>query len=280
MAIQFARIEIVSKSSGGNACRKGAYNARCIIEDQKSNVVFNFSNRGDNVFHQILLPEGANAKYKNPKILMNEVERVEKRKNSQLLKDIVLALPDDKELTLEDRIEITHRLIEKRGWVANGIAVQIDIHQPHDGEKNWHAHLLIPTRRFTSDGLSLGAKAVDLNPDFKKAGGRAYIIPESEQIHEDLKEVINSYFIELGLENRVDEISNMPQEHIGPVRMRAAINQAVIRNQERMQANIESIRDGRNVLARVTKNSSVFSENDVRRVLKCVDIANLPIVLS
>ena len=271
MAIQFARIEIVSKSSGGNACRKGAYNARCIIEDQKSNVVFNFSNRGDNVFHQILLPEGANAKYKNPKILMNEVERVEKRKNSQLLKDIVLALPDDKELTLEDRIEITHRLIEKRGWVANGIAVQIDIHQPHDGEKNWHAHLLIPTRRFTSDGLSLGAKAVDLNPDFKKAGGRAYIIPESEQIHEDLKEVINSYFIELGLENRVDEISNMPQEHIGPVRMRAAINQAVIRNQERMQANIESIRDGRNVLARVTKNSSVFSENDVRRVLKCID---------
>ena len=77
----------------------------------------------------------------------------------------------------------------------------------------------------------LEAKAVDLNPDFKKAGGRAYIIPESEQIHEDLKEVINSYFIELGLENRVDEISNMPQEHIGPVRMRAAINQAVIRNQ-------------------------------------------------
>ena len=61
MAIQFARIEIVSRSSGGNACRKGAYNARCIIEDQKFNVIFNFSNRGDNVFHQILLPEGANA---------------------------------------------------------------------------------------------------------------------------------------------------------------------------------------------------------------------------
>ncbi len=30
---------------------------------------------------------------------MNEVERCEKRKDSQLLKDIILALPDDKELT-------------------------------------------------------------------------------------------------------------------------------------------------------------------------------------
>jgi hypothetical protein len=29
MAIEFARVERVSRSSGGNACRKGAYNARC-----------------------------------------------------------------------------------------------------------------------------------------------------------------------------------------------------------------------------------------------------------
>ncbi|WP_231966295.1 MobA/MobL family protein [Orientia tsutsugamushi] len=31
---------------------------------------------------------------------MNEVERTAKRDNSQLLKDIVIALPDDKELNL------------------------------------------------------------------------------------------------------------------------------------------------------------------------------------
>ena len=33
MAIEFARMEIVSRSAGGSACRKGAYNSREIIRD-------------------------------------------------------------------------------------------------------------------------------------------------------------------------------------------------------------------------------------------------------
>ena len=51
---------------------------------------------------------------------MNEVERTEKRKNSQLLKDVVIALPDDMELDLQDRIAITHEIIEEMAWVENG----------------------------------------------------------------------------------------------------------------------------------------------------------------
>ena len=133
MAIQFARIEIVSRSSGGNACCKGAYNARTKVKDQEKNIIFNFSKRGDNVYHAILLPEYADKKFYNVSEFMNLVERYEKRKDSQLLKDIVLALPDDKELTLGDRIEITNRLVIKREWVEQGLGVQIDIHEPHKG---------------------------------------------------------------------------------------------------------------------------------------------------
>ena len=51
MAIQFARIEIIGRSSGGNACCKGAYNARAIIKDEKTNIIYNFKNKGDNVHH-------------------------------------------------------------------------------------------------------------------------------------------------------------------------------------------------------------------------------------
>ena len=36
MAIQFARVEIVGRSSGGNACCKGAYNAIIKITDQQT----------------------------------------------------------------------------------------------------------------------------------------------------------------------------------------------------------------------------------------------------
>ncbi|KJV76905.1 putative conjugative transfer protein TraA [Rickettsia hoogstraalii str. RCCE3] len=64
--------------------------------------------------------------------------------------------------------------------------------------------MLITTRRFTEDGKSLGAKAVDLNPKFAKVSGKAFIIPEDQIIHERAKEVINKYFAQLGLEIRVD----------------------------------------------------------------------------
>ena len=263
MAIQFARIEHVQRSAGAKACCKGAYNARTIIKDEKTNIIYNFQNRGDNVYHVILLPDHVDKKFKNTAVLMNEVECLEKRKDSVLLKDIVLALPDDKELTLEDRIIITHRLIEKREWVKEGLAVQVDIHEPHKGEKNWHAHLLVTTRRFTQDGKGLSTKkAVDLEP--KIVGGKyRIVIKEDQQIHEDLKEIINDYFKELGLENRVDSIGINPQEHIGPVRMRSVLNQAMDRNEERRIAEIEHLSSGSAVLDKVTNHMSVFSKSDL-----------------
>jgi hypothetical protein len=270
MAIQFARIEIVSRSTGGSACCKGAYNARTKVKDEKTNVTYNFSHKGDNVYHTILLPEYANKKFSSVSEFMNLVEAFEKRKDSQLLKDIVLALPDDKELSLQDRINITHLLIEKRGWVKEGLGVQVDIHRPHDGEKNWHAHLLVTTRRFIENGLAFGAKATDLNPEFKKAGNKAFVIPEAQQIHEDLRDIINDYFKMLGLDKRVDSIGINPEEHIGPVRMRSVMNAAVIRNEERKIAEVEHLSNGAAVLDKVTRNMSVFSSSDLKQAVKCI----------
>src|SRR5690349_18621406 len=108
MAIQFARIEIVGRSSGGNACCKGAYNARIKITDERTNITYNFSNRGDNVHHEIILPGHVDLRFKSPAELMNAIEHIERKDSSQLLKDVVIALPDDKELTLQDRVNITH----------------------------------------------------------------------------------------------------------------------------------------------------------------------------
>jgi Ti-type conjugative transfer relaxase TraA len=270
MAIQFARIEIVTRSSGGSACCKGAYNARTKVKDEKTNVTYNFSHKGDNVYHTVLLPQHVNKKFSSVSEFMNLVEAFEKRKDSQLLKDIVLALPDDKELSLQDRINITHLLIEKRGWVKEGLGVQVDIHKPHDREKNWHAHLLVTTRRFTEDGLAFGAKATDLNPEFKKAGNKAFVIPEAQQIHEDLRDIINDYFKMLGLDKRVDSIGINPEEHIGPVRMRSVMNAAVIRNEERKIAEVEHLSNGAAVLDKVTRNMSVFSSSDLKQAVKCI----------
>ncbi len=79
--------------------------------------------------------------------------------------------------------------------VKNGLAVQVDIHAPHNGEENWHAHLLVTTRRFTQDGKRLACtKARDLNPEFKTGKNGSFIIPEEDIIHERAKRIINRYF--------------------------------------------------------------------------------------
>ena len=270
MAIQFARIQIVSRKTGGNACCKGAYNARSKIVDEKTGEIFNFTKRGDNVYHEMLLPDHVDRKFKNPSELMNAVEHIEKKDNSQLLKEVVIALPDDKELTLKDRIKITHLIVAEMEWVKNGLAVQVDIHKPHDGQKNWHAHLLVTTRRFAEDGKRLSAKARDLNPEFKTGENGNFIIPEEDIIHEKGKRIINNYFKRLGLENRVDAIGKNAQEHIGPVRMRSIMNEAVYRNEERKEANIEYLNSGSRVIKRITEHASVFNRKDLMRAVKIV----------
>ena len=65
MAIQFARIEYGSRSSGANACRKAAYNARESIKCERTGQVFSFKHRTDNIFHAVLLPEGVDPKFKD-----------------------------------------------------------------------------------------------------------------------------------------------------------------------------------------------------------------------
>lgn len=271
MAIQFARIELVGRAKGGNACCKGSYNARSVVKDLRTNVTYNFKHKGDNVHHEILLPSGVDAKFKNVSVLMNEIEQVETRKNSSLLKDIVIALPDDKELDLQDRVNISHIIIDKMRWLKEGLGVQLDIHKPHDGETNWHAHILLTKRRFAECGTKLGAKARDLDIAVK-GGISPFGIKEDQMIHEKVKYVINDYFKALGLDNRVDSIGINTQEHIGPIRMRSVINQVFDRNEERKQAEIEYLINGTGsaLIDKVTRNMSVFTKGDLIRAVKCV----------
>ena len=163
MAIGLARPEYVSRSSGGKACCKSAYNARSKIIDYKTGEVFNWVKRDDNVFHEIMLPEHVNNKFKDISVFSNEVERAENRKDSQLYVEWILALAKDEDgVDLEFRIETVKEFIKRKGWVEEGLGVQVDIHRPHEGDINWHAHLLVTTRRFTKDGKGLDIKKQEI----------------------------------------------------------------------------------------------------------------------
>lgn len=257
MAIQFARCEYVSRSSGGNACRKASYNQREEVRCERTGELFSFKERGGNVHHEILLPQGADEKFKNSSVLWNEAERCEKRKDSQVAKEFVIALPDDEAVTLEDRIELTRRFGQI--FVERGVALQLDVHCPHENEKNWHAHFLVTTRRFSEDGLTFHEKkATDLDPVI-----RSRVVVEADLWGEIWRDLQNTYFEEKGYDIRVDPIGIVPQEHLGPVRMRHHLNEAVVRAQLLQKANEKLAQNPLSILEEMTRTQAVFTPKDV-----------------
>ncbi len=262
MAIQFARCQYVSRSSGGNACRKASYNQREEIRCERTGELFSFKERGGNVHHEILLPAGADEKFKNSSVLWNEAEKCEKRKDSQVAREFVIALPDNAEVTLEDRIELTRRF--GNIFVERGVAAQIDVHAPHEGEKNWHGHLLVTTRRFSEDGLTFHEKkATDLDPVI-----RSRTVVEADLWGEVWRDLQNRFFEEKGYEIKVDPIGIVPQEHLGPVRMRHHLNEAVLRARLLEKANEKISQNPLSILEEMTRTQAVFTEKDVTLFLQ------------
>ena len=269
MAIQFARARYISRSTGGNAVRSAAYNERTAITAERTGELFHFSHRDQPAHHEVLLPAGADGRFANSGVLWNAAEAAERRKDAQVAREIVLALPANTELTVEDRVALARSFAEQH-FVAKGLAVQLDVHAPHEGESNseranWHAHLLITTRRI--EGTKFAAKkARDLDPEVRHAGGRA-VVADGEVWGELWRDHQNRYFLEHGLGIRVDPAATHAQEHIGPVRMRRVGSEIVERAEVIRQANEAAARDPEQVLATLTRNNATFSERDLDRHL-------------
>ncbi|MBY0282224.1 MAG: AAA family ATPase [Alphaproteobacteria bacterium] len=264
MAIAFARFETVSRSKGANACLKAAYNERTKLKCERTGQTFFFGHREGNKYHEILLPDGADLRFKQAALLWNTAENAEKRSDSQVAYDMVIALPDDKQITLDDKIELVQRFL-KENFVDKGLAVQLDIHAPHENERNWHAHALITTRRFTKDGQALGEKARDLNPTFCKGH-----IVEGDIWGEKWRFTQNAYFQEKGYDLVVDDNGLVPQDHLGPLRMRQFMADTEIgfRSDLIQQANEDLVRDPEAILEFLTKHNSTFKEADLDRFLQ------------
>jgi Ti-type conjugative transfer relaxase TraA len=270
LAIAFARIQFVKRSAGQNACHKAAYNGRMAVTNERTGESYNYIQKGDGAYHAVLLPEGVNARFKDPKILWNAAEKRETRINSQVALEGVIALPDDACITMDDRIEIAHRAAY-HFFVRHGLAVQVDIHEPHDDEDhNWHAHFLATTRTFTPGGNALGEKAREYMARYREGN-----------LHsgEEYRKIQNDYFAEKGYDLRVDENGIIAQAHLGPVRLRARAEAMMQSHLERLSANQNASRDPAKILEHLTERNSVFTREDVERYLhKHVPINELKVV--
>ncbi|PJD94556.1 MAG: hypothetical protein CK425_11290 [Parachlamydia sp.] len=280
MAIGFCRAEYVKRSSGKNACYKAAYNARTQIQFEGTSSMpprsYDWSSRPKPVYHEILLPENVDLKFKDKTYLWNAVESAEKRLDSQVQIELVAALPDDVVISLEDRVELIRSFVQQE-FIDNGLAAQIDIHKPQEAsvhnegtgeleekEHNWHAHILVTTRRFNENGLEFEkTKARDLMPIVRNG-----VVVFGKDWGKEWGKHQNTYFEKKGINLQVDLNGIVSQPHLGPVRMRGKAISLWENKDRAVNDNLLKSQDINLILEKLTENQSIFTPEDLNRYLE------------
>ena len=146
MAFLFMRAKIVKASSGRSTVAAAAYQAAQKLQDDSLGMTFQYRNKEEVVFSEILLPSHAPAAYADRETLWNAVQEKENRANSQVARAFIIAMP--KEWTREESIFRAREFIQKN-LVDAGMVADWAFHMK-DG--NPHLHCLCTIRGFKEDG--------------------------------------------------------------------------------------------------------------------------------
>ena len=146
MAIYHLSIKIISRGKGKSAVAASAYRSGEKIKNEYNGIVHDFTRKGGIAHTEILLPQNAPQEFLDRGTLWNSVEKIEKSKNSQLAREIEIALP--KELDREKQIELVRKYV-KENFVNVGMCADIALHDKNDG--NPHAHILLTMRPLNED---------------------------------------------------------------------------------------------------------------------------------
>ena len=153
MAIYYLHTKIISRPKGKSSVGASAYRSGEKLYNKRDGLEHDYTRKKGVVYKEILAPSNAPNWATNREILWNEVENIEKSKNSQLAREIDVALPI--ELNLEKQIDLLKNYVQEI-FVDNGMVADIVIHDKKDG--NPHAHIMLTMRPFNENG-EWGAKA-------------------------------------------------------------------------------------------------------------------------
>jgi hypothetical protein len=157
MAVYFLRTKHLSRSKGARVTRAAAYRAGERIRDERTNEVYDHSDRNDIAYKEVVLPSDmANRPdmqwTQDRSTLWNTAEQVAPRHNSRLAREWLVFLPP--ELTPDQRTSLARTFAAELADKYRS-AVDISFHHPRPSAdpRNHHAHLLMTTREVTSAGL-------------------------------------------------------------------------------------------------------------------------------
>jgi len=144
---------MISRSAGRSATAAAAYRSATHIEDHRTGLSFDYRARSGVGHVEILVPTDAPEWAQNRAALWNAVEAAETRKNSQVAREIRVALPD--ELDHAQRVALVRDFCQRQ-FVDRGMVADIALHAPgRDGDdRNHHAHILLTTREIAAEGFT------------------------------------------------------------------------------------------------------------------------------
>ena len=183
IAIYHCHIQIISRGKGKSAVAAAAYRSGEKIINQWDGVPHDYTHKGGVIHSEIILPSHAPPALADRSTLWNSVELAEKANNSQLAREIEIALPV--ELTEEEQINLVRTYVQDN-FVAAGMCADFSIHDKNDG--NPHAHIMLTMRPLLEDG-SWGAKCRKVY-DFDAKGQR---IPDGKGGWKNYRENVNDW---------------------------------------------------------------------------------------
>ena len=232
MAIYHLCIKIISRGKGKSAVAASAYRSGEKIKNEYDGIVHDFTRKGGIAHTEILLPQNAPQEFSDRGTLWNSVEKIEKSKNSQLAREIEIALP--KELDREKQINLVRDYV-KENFVKVGMCADIALHDKGDG--NPHAHILLTMRPLNED-TTWGAKSkkeyiLDENGEKVKLKNGNYKTrkintvdwneqDKAEHWRKAWADITNKYLEENSIQEKVDHrsyqrqgIEQIPTIHLG-----------------------------------------------------------------
>ena len=118
------------------------------LTDERTGKVHDYTGKSDIYGSEILEPEVAPERLSDRTSLWNEVERVEKRKDAQLSREVMIALPA--ELTHRQKQFLTREYVQDE-FVEQGMIADIGYHD--FDSHNPHAHIMLTMRDVDDDGF-------------------------------------------------------------------------------------------------------------------------------
>lgn len=209
-----ASVSSVQRSKGhAPMTAKAAYRAAEEIRDLRTGEIHDYTRKRGVLASDIALPAGAPAWMRDRPQLWNAAEAAEKRKDSQVGRELRFSVPADVSRQEQERIarELAAFVVAK-----HRAAVDWTLHapDPKGDERNVHVHMLISARRVGRDGFT------DKMPELDD---RRQSPATVERMRAEVAAAINRSYERQGSLERVDHrsferrgIDQEPTRHLGP----------------------------------------------------------------